>query len=350
MQVTGGGSYVVTLPKEWIRLHGIGKGSEVLMRLEPDGSLRLAPAGGRQRRPVTARIKVEEGWSFWQIVRRVISHYIAGADIIEVVFGSAPGPQIARQLRGFIGSRLIGVEVVEESSSSIVLQVIADTASLPLETSLRRLIKTVEFMLEDVITGLRRSLRDVLVEVEERDDVVDKFYMFISRQLTSVLAGYRLPSEIGLSSLADASIIMMAAKHLERSGDHVSRIASTAIELLNHGIDFSRGCLAPLPGHLEEIAEQYRLATSTFLEPSPSRADEGIEKGMEIRRRNEELLKTINCDREWEHKPIVVALVRNIIESSKRLVDYSIDLLELSLNRSILHELLGEGLRGQEGA
>ncbi|WP_338251357.1 PhoU domain-containing protein [Pyrodictium abyssi] len=341
VQVTGGGSYIVTLPKEWVRLHGIRKGAEVVIALEPDGSLRIEPVGMQQRRIVSARIMVEEGWDFWRIARRVISYYVAGADIIEVVFSSVPGSQTAKQLREFIASRLIGVEVVEESSSSIVFQVIADMASLPLEASIKRLIKTVGFMLEDMIEGLRQGIRDILAEVDERDDVVDKFYMFISRQLISVLAGYRSPSEIGLNNLADASILMTAAKHLERAGDHASMIASTAIELLDRGVDFSRGCLAEIPSHLEEIAKHYQLATSTFLNPSPPRADEGIEEGIQLKKRNEDILKSLTCERE----PLVMALVRRIVESSRRIIDYNIDLLELALNRSVLHELLKENPR-----
>lgn len=341
VQVTGGGSYIVTLPKEWVRLHGIRKGAEVVIALEPDGSLRIEPVGMQQRRIVSARIMVEEGWDFWRIARRVISYYVAGADIIEVVFSSVPGSQTAKQLREFIASRLIGVEVVEESSSSIVFQVIADMASLPLEASIKRLIKTVGFMLEDMIEGLRQGIRDILAEVDERDDVVDKFYMFISRQLISVLAGYRSPSEIGLNNLASASIVMTAAKHLERAGDHASMIASTAIELLDRGIDFSRGCLAEIPSHLEEIAKHYQLATSTFLNPSPPRADEGIEEGIQLKKRNEDILKSLTCERE----PLVMALIRRIVESSRRIIDYNIDLLELALNRSVLHELLKENLR-----
>ena len=196
-------------------------------------------------------------------------------------------------------------------------------------------------MLEDVIEGLKRGIRDILAEVDERDDVVDKFYMFISRQLVSVLAGYRSPSEMGLDNLADASIIMTAAKHLERAGDHASMIASTAIELLDRGVGFNRDCLSEIPVHLEEIISHYRLATSTFLNPSPPRADEGIEKGIQLKRKNEDILRSLTCERD----PLTMALVRRIVESSRRIIDYNIDLLELALNRSVLHELLKENSR-----
>jgi len=340
IQLTGGGSYIVTLPKEWVQLHNLSKGSEVSIILEPDGSLRIEPVSSarEQRRSIIAKIRAEPQWDFWRIARRVISYYIAGADIIEVIFSSTSSSQIARQLREFIASRLIGVEVVEESSSSIVFQVIADMASLPLDVSIKRLIKAVGFMLEDVIDGLRRGARDILAEVDERDDVVDKFYMFISRQLVSVLAGYKSPAEIGLDNLADASLIMTAAKHLERAGDHATNIASAAIELLDAGVEFNVGCLVGIPEHLREILNHYRLATSTFLNPNPPRADEGIEEGIKLKKRNDDILKSITCERD----PPLMLLIRRIMESSRRIIDYNIDLLELALNRSTLYELLKE--------
>jgi len=49
----------------------------------------------------------------------------------------------------------------------------------------------------------------------------------------------------------------------------------------------------------------------------------------------------LTCERE----PLVMALVRRMVESSRRIIDYNIDLLELALNRSVLHELLKENPR-----
>ncbi|WP_194840481.1 phosphate signaling complex PhoU family protein [Hyperthermus butylicus] len=340
IQATGGGSYVITLPKEWIRLHRLGKGSEVIVSVEPDGSLRIRPVGaGGGRASITTRIVVEPGWGVGELVRRLVSYYVVGADVIELVFRGQVGAEVLRGLRDFVSRRLIGVEVVEESSSSIVFQVVADEASLPLSTSVRRLMRTVELMLDDLITALRELNEATLLEIDERDDVVDKFYMFISRQLVSVLAGHRQPGEIGLGSAAEAGLILMASKHVERAGDHVSRMARSALEGFRLGLWTRYSSVRDrVVEHLAGVLENYRDAVTTFLNPSPERVDRGVEASSRLRAENDEIARQIVGSLDYSS----AMLMQRFLESARRIVDYNTDMFELSLNRRMLAEILDQ--------
>ena len=44
VQSTGRGSYIISLPKEWVNDLGIAKGSEVAFKLRDDSSLILTPS------------------------------------------------------------------------------------------------------------------------------------------------------------------------------------------------------------------------------------------------------------------------------------------------------------------
>ena len=43
VQCTGRGSYIISLPKEWVQDTGLKRGSEIAFNLEPDQTLSLVP-------------------------------------------------------------------------------------------------------------------------------------------------------------------------------------------------------------------------------------------------------------------------------------------------------------------
>jgi len=315
LQVTGGGSYVLTLPKEWVKRHGLGRGAEVVVSVEPDGSLRVSPAGGgRRRRRWTASLRFPGGAGAETVLRRVISFYIAGADVVEVEFEGSPRPGLVADVKRLVSSKLLGVEVVEESSRRITFQVVGDESMSGMD-AFNRLTKTVEHMLSDIVLALREGQGELLREVPQRDDIVDKLFIYVWRQVSSLFLGKRGVGEVGFDSYVDASVYMMAAKHAERIGDHASRLAGALA-----GGEQAEGLVEPL----DEVTRLYRESVQLLNRPRPERAEELIQRleslrlGLDPRR-----------GAAWE--------------SVRRIADYCTDLLELSLNRASIALLIGGG-------
>ncbi|HEC63245.1 MAG TPA: phosphate uptake regulator PhoU, partial [Candidatus Acetothermia bacterium] len=116
VQLTGGGTFFVTLPKEWATREGVQQGAELSLVPSPSGLLLLIPPGlrghNRCQVPLDGRSKVE-------LERDIIAHYIAGFDIIQVI-GNRVRPQERRMVRG-IAQSLIGMEILEETQSTVTL-------------------------------------------------------------------------------------------------------------------------------------------------------------------------------------------------------------------------------------
>ena len=55
VQCTGRGSFIISLPKEWVQDIGLKRGSEIAFNLEPDSSLNLVP------RKIKEKSGAEEG-------------------------------------------------------------------------------------------------------------------------------------------------------------------------------------------------------------------------------------------------------------------------------------------------
>ena len=57
----GRSSLVVSMPKAWLELHGLGKGDEISMEVQPDGSLVIQSTQERGERGREIHLGVEAG-------------------------------------------------------------------------------------------------------------------------------------------------------------------------------------------------------------------------------------------------------------------------------------------------
>lgn len=333
IQSVGGGSYTVSLPKEWIRRVGLSKGSEVLMVVEPDNSIRIVPSEKSVGVKDSITIRVS-GSDFWHTVRLIVSYYMAGVNTINILIDK-PEPNFTRELREFVSKRLMGVEVVEESSHQLTLQSIVDTTALTLPKSLNKLSKTVGYMLEDVTSAIETNDPNTLLDVVARDDVVDKFYVYIARQLTLVLRG-RLPLEsIGIGSLAEASLYKMVAKTFERIGDHAHNIAKSLLDHYKAANSLSPKCVRKgLLNQLKGLIERYWTVAKTVQTLDVKDVERQIASIEKLRECITRLYRESLCV-----EPTLLGLMLRVVESMRRITDYTIDLLEFALDITAIKNL-----------
>ena len=72
LQITGGSTYVLSLPKKWVTQSGLEKGSPLLVRQQEDGALTILPPEiGKLEKIEDATIKIssEDGFEGFQFFR-----------------------------------------------------------------------------------------------------------------------------------------------------------------------------------------------------------------------------------------------------------------------------------------
>ena len=115
VQVTGGNSFVVSLPKTWVNDVGLRASDPVAVMVQPDSSLLIVPRRDIRVSPKSEAI-LQSGQSQDKdfLLRHFISYYLAGYDTIRIALGKSDAA-----LRGFIREgirrKLVGVEINEES-------------------------------------------------------------------------------------------------------------------------------------------------------------------------------------------------------------------------------------------
>src|SRR3989449_7098878 len=222
LQLTGGSTYVVSLPKPWISATGLKPGDTVFLESMPDGSISVLPRAGEKPAARRKVFEEKEGGNRDHLLRKLIGAYISGFGLIEIRHRPETGPFVRRVAREFC-RMAIGPEIIEESRTSMVIQDLSDPAELSPEKSIRRMYMTVRAMLEDAILALKTKDETLAKDVAQRDQEVDRLYWLSAERAH--------PAPLAPPGAADAMARLglpkarPVAKLIERGGGPAQRVA-----------------------------------------------------------------------------------------------------------------------------
>ncbi|MFC7135439.1 PhoU domain-containing protein [Halobaculum litoreum] len=225
VQVTGGSTYTVSIPKDWATDNGVSAGTEVEFYPEGD-SLFLTPVSEEERTEGTLDIGDLSGD---QLTRAVMTMYVSGFDIIALEAPRITNDQ-RRTIRDSVQS-LVGLEVLEETRDRVVIRDLLDSSELSIHNAVTRMRLIAVSMLEDAVDALTTADEDMALDVIQRDDDVDRLYMVVSRIFRATLRTPKAAEDIGLSREVCFDY-HSSARQLERVADHATKIAHITLELL----------------------------------------------------------------------------------------------------------------------
>ncbi|WP_247001403.1 phosphate signaling complex PhoU family protein [Halosolutus gelatinilyticus] len=224
VQVTGGSTYTVSLPKTWATENDVSAGTTVAFYPE-DNSLLLTPRTDGDRQEGTLDISNLEGE---RLTRAVMTMYVSGFDIIRLEASRITTDQRSAIRNATQG--LVGVEVLEETTDSVVIQDLLDSSELSIVNAVSRMRLIAQSMLEDAVTALVENDDDMARDVIERDDDVDRLWLVVSRIFRATLRSPRAAEELGVPR-EDCFDYHSSARQLERVADHAAKISNLALKI-----------------------------------------------------------------------------------------------------------------------
>jgi len=324
VQITGGSTYVVSLPKKWIETVELKPKDQVALIPQPDMSLLLVPHG--ELKPKEASESIFDASQINRpeaVVTEFIARYLVGYDIIRVKLKDA---MTRGFLRNSIHQKLIGVEIMEENANEIIAQCLLGSIDLPLDRALRRMHILMVFMFKDAIEALRTNDQALAQEIVRRDDEVDRLYLFIVRQLKAAVDNRLLVEEIGLSSPRDCLGYRLIVKSVERSADHAARIARVVLTLEASLEEKIMESLVAVSKLATEIQENSMKALYKY---DAEQVHETMAKTKDVARFEEEIIEQL-LGLKIEARTIVG--IRLVLESIRRIAEYGTDIAEIAIN------------------
>lgn len=321
LQLTGGSTYIISLPKLWIKEHTLKPGDEIEILQDNHARLILNPRKkeSEERREKKISLNCDKP-DINFVTREIISYYMAGYTLLSV-YCTKFSSEDREKIKDTIRNRLLGAEIIDEDSNSLTIQFLVNEKELSLTKSISRAANISYNMLKDSFKALLEGDKDLSKEITDRDDDVDRFYFYIVRQL-SLSVEYPEIIEEEKYNLTQLVNLYSVAKSIERVSDHSVRIIDqlSIIEKLKE---------KELYDHGVEVADFYRNSINSFNAKDKDLSHDIINKEFDLLSRNRILSERI-LNLNYDSKKIGSMLI--ILDSIRRVIRYSIDIAEATID------------------
>ena len=330
LQVTGGSTFILSLPKDWATKNELRRGSSMIVREEEDGSLSVAPASyHKKEKQDEAFIKASLNDNSDAIMRTAISAYLDGYNILHIRSQGQKllSSKLRNHLKSFARNYLVGTEIVIDTPTELTLQVLLNYPELTVQNALSRMSIISSSMHREAMAALKKLDYATARSVIETDREVNRFGLYIVRLLKLAVSNQRIVKEIGLTNQRECLGYRLIAKAVERTADHATKIAENTL-LLKEQVNEEL---------LEKISQLSTLAISMFenamealFKQDFNLAESVIEKLGQVHKLEKD---AVVCSHSAKVDEIVN--LRLLIESVRRTAEYASDISEVVLNLNV---------------
>jgi phosphate uptake regulator len=329
VQFTGRSTYVLSLPKRWIEEMHLKAGDQVTLVRELDNSLSIVPiftAARESHNEVTTLILPSESGN--TLKRKVVSMYLAGYNIIHLKIKSGRmNPALREAVREVVRRNLVGTEMISDASDNITLQVLLSLPELSINTAIRRMYLIASSMHKDALLALAELNYELAKEVIRSDDEVDRFSLYVFRNLVMAMQNGRVLREMGLKNPSDGLSYRVAAKSIERIADHAYNIADKAITLRDK---IPKDSLQKIEKMSHVALTVLNDSVESLLRRDYQLADKTVDNAKNIRTLEDEVLKAIEKDKVRD-----ISNIKLVLEDIRRTAEYASDIAEAAMNQTI---------------
>ncbi len=328
VQMTGGSSYIVTLPKEWIKSVNIKKNDPLGLLMQSDGNLLITTKMTQDKVQRTKEFNVSDITDQTYLLRRLVGAYISGYNSIKIKSSKRMPPATRAIVRKFTQTT-IGQEVVEETDTTITLKDLLNPAEMPLDKTIKRMHIIVKSMHEDAMRALEESNRKLSEDVISRDNDVDRLHWLVARQNNIILQNVSLAEKMG-TTIEMSSTCFLISRIIERIGDHAVRISQNARALADDKLN--KEIIEHIHSASNLSLDIFNKSIGAFFRRDIKAANENIENVKKL----EAKCKEINTLALKQEGATAVSL-GYIVESIRRVGEYGEDISE-----NVINHLVGE--------
>jgi len=339
VQVTGGASFVVTLPKDWAESQKIAKNDPVGLIVQPDGTLLITKQITEE--PVQ-RVKEIDSTAIADpafLFRMLIGAYITGFTVIRITTKVRFPPFVRTVVRDFT-QMTIGQEVVEETESVITIKDLLNPSEMPYDNTIKRMFVIIKTMHEDAMTALETHNRSLAMDVIKRDTDADRLNWLIARQTNMILQNASLSRKMGISQNMAMNYYQLS-RIIERVGDHAVRIAEHSLPIID--VDFDRKFMNAIKKASALSLEIFDRSIVTFFNADMKEAHRNIESIMAL----ENICGEIN-NMVLKQDALVALNIAYISESIRRSGEYAGDISETVINLLVDNEIAPARVKGRK--
>jgi phosphate uptake regulator len=347
VQCTGRGSYIISLPKEWVEDLSLNRGSEIAFNIQPDSTLTLVPRKimekeGRENgsKPKEYYINIDPKEPPQSTIRMIRALYAIGADIIRVHFKNTQDAAKNKNLiKNLARDNFLGSEIIDETQDEITLQILIKHSEFPIEKAVRRMAIVALAANRDAIAALKDRSTSIFESVISSHNDVNRLGLYIVRQLKHGIErnlyrelGFRTPKEFLLYRIAvnDIENIAQNAMNIINNLGALQKLIDNETLFIKYPIDEE---IYNQLVYFSSLAHQlYDDSIKALFKRDYKDAEKLISKREALITLENELIMLMSSKK---HDPNIASVLRLIFDSSRHIMDYSRSMAELTLNRTV---------------
>lgn len=324
VQISGGSTFIVSLPKKWAEKNGIGSGTSINLLEDRAGNLVVSPRPLTQKVALKADIQVTGKESQEGIMRRLVGAYVSGTTSIIVTSKDQIPVDVVRTVREF--TRLVmGVEIIEERRDAIELQDLIDPADFSMRSGLKRMSYIAERMIEDSMKNMTERQESLLDDVILRDVEVDRITWLIHKEYNMLLGSPR-SMEKNQMPLDQALNFLLSSRLIERVADHT---VSMATHIKEGDIGTNEVLIMEVQALGLKARDIYSDSIKALFTEDLTLADSVIDKARKQRKKADELQRKL-----FDIPADEAVILTRLLSSIERIGAYGADIGKMTLNRS----------------
>jgi phosphate uptake regulator len=322
--VSGGSTYVISLPKKWVTKTNLKAGDSLVVTEQ--GSSLLFETSVIEKETRIKEIKISQVPSSEALARIIIANYLVGYDTLKIKLDRKDNLLYRESVRNIL-DYLIGIEIVEDTDDSIILEIMVDYKRMMTMQLLQRMFAINRSMLLDLGKALGTCDIGLAKDVIVREREVDRLYFLVVRQLKSAVEHQQIAEKLGIKYQRDCLGYRIIVKVLERIADHIENIAKSYIKL----------CETQKELKLEEFIKLNKSTIAIFEKSVDSLFSRNISLAEKIFQELKEVKKTHSdiSNRLLQPENIQSAILqKTMLDSLGRIASYSGDIAEIAINMS----------------
>jgi len=326
---------------------GLKKGSEIDFNVQPDLSLILVPRKlkekyqdeGSKLKEYYINVDASED-ELPSALRMLKALYVISADIIRVHFkGTEDAVKCKTIVKDFARDNLLGAEIIDETSEEVALQILIRHSEFPIEQAVRRMVIVALSANKDAILALKNRNKELFQSVINAHHDAKRLGLYAVRQLKFGIErnlfrelGFRTPKEFLLYR-----IIVNDIKNIAENALNIVNNLATFQKQINDQVLFVK---EPIDEEVylqllnfNSVAHQlFEESTKAMFKKAYNDAEKIITKRESFVTLENELIRLMSSKK---LDPNFAAILRLMLDSSRRIMDYGQDIAELTLNRTV---------------
>lgn len=347
IQCTGRGSYIICLPKKWVESIELEKGSEIAFKLQDNSILTLVPRKNLEKSEGAKKPKLKEYWivvkpkeDTQSVCRKIRALYLIGADIIKVRIKneeefSKHAPAITELARNV----LLGSEIIDATSNEITIQILVNHPSFPVESAIKRMATMVLIASKNITTSLENVDYKIFENIKDMCFDANRLNLYVIRQLKYGIQR-NLYKEMGFKSPKEFLLYRMIAQNIKDIAENIIKVVDNLEafkEWIHENVIFSKETFdeeaySQISKFTSSAHQVFEESIKTLFKQDYTQADKIIAEAEFLIKLENELLIMLMSKKTDPH---VSSILRLILDNARRIIDYSKDIAELTLNLTV---------------